>query len=274
MERAARPRPIRRRRDRRGHPGVRGGGWRRLDDVELAVGHEPTADHDGLGHARGPRPAPRARRRRRPPPRAWSGWISERSGVCGPSRCPTSAAPASSSSERTVVVGADDGTVTAVDLDGQERWTQDVGDHVLAPMAATDDLVFASVRPESRGPATLVALRTHRRFASVAIRAAGRGARPRRAEHRDGHVGHLDRVRRRIRCLRARPVRCRRVATVGRTALLADSWLAAGGDRRTRWSSPTSPAPSTRSIRRPVRSAGGSPRTARRSRRRSSPGHR
>jgi outer membrane protein assembly factor BamB len=60
----------------------------------------------------------------------------------------------------TVVVGADDGTVTAVDLDGQERWTQDVGDHVLAPMAATDDLVFASVRPESRGPATLVALRT------------------------------------------------------------------------------------------------------------------
>jgi hypothetical protein len=60
----------------------------------------------------------------------------------------------------TVVVGADDGTVTAVDLDGQDRWTQDVGDHVLAPMAATDDLVFASVRPESRGPATLVALRT------------------------------------------------------------------------------------------------------------------
>jgi outer membrane protein assembly factor BamB len=60
----------------------------------------------------------------------------------------------------TVVVGADDGTVTAVDLDGHERWTQDVGDHVLAPMAATDDLVFASVRPESRGPVTLVALRT------------------------------------------------------------------------------------------------------------------
>jgi eukaryotic-like serine/threonine-protein kinase len=61
----------------------------------------------------------------------------------------------------TVVVGADDGTVTAVDLDGKERWSQDVGDHVLAPMAATDDLVFASVRPESRGPATLVALHTN-----------------------------------------------------------------------------------------------------------------
>ena len=61
----------------------------------------------------------------------------------------------------TVVVGADDGTVTAVGLDGRQRWTQDIGDHVLAPMAATDDLVFASVRPEARGPATLVALRTN-----------------------------------------------------------------------------------------------------------------
>jgi outer membrane protein assembly factor BamB len=60
----------------------------------------------------------------------------------------------------TIVIGADDGTVTAVDLDGQELWTQDVGDHVLAPMAATDDLVLASVRPESRGAAALVALRT------------------------------------------------------------------------------------------------------------------
>ena len=56
------------------------------------------------------------------------------------------------------VVGADDGTVTALDLDGRERWTQDVGDHVLAPMAASDDLALMSVRPESQGSAVLVAL--------------------------------------------------------------------------------------------------------------------
>jgi outer membrane protein assembly factor BamB len=59
----------------------------------------------------------------------------------------------------TVVVGADDGTITALGLDGRERWTQDVGDHVLAPMAGSEDLVFASVRPETQGSAVaLVAL--------------------------------------------------------------------------------------------------------------------
>lgn len=60
----------------------------------------------------------------------------------------------------TAIVGADDGTVTAVDLHGRQRWTQDAGDHVLAPMAASDDLVFVSVRPETQGSAALVALRT------------------------------------------------------------------------------------------------------------------
>jgi outer membrane protein assembly factor BamB len=55
-------------------------------------------------------------------------------------------------------VGADDGTVVAVDLHGDRLWSQDVGDHVLAAIAASADLLFVSVRPESRGTATLVAL--------------------------------------------------------------------------------------------------------------------
>jgi len=58
-----------------------------------------------------------------------------------------------------VVVGADDGTITALDLDGRTRWTKDVGDHVLAPIAASGDLIVASVRPEAQGSAALVALR-------------------------------------------------------------------------------------------------------------------
>jgi outer membrane protein assembly factor BamB len=55
-------------------------------------------------------------------------------------------------------VGADDGTITAVDLDGSQRWTQDIGDHVVAPMAASGDLLLAVVRPEAQGTAALVAL--------------------------------------------------------------------------------------------------------------------
>jgi outer membrane protein assembly factor BamB len=59
------------------------------------------------------------------------------------------------------LVGTDDGTLTAVDRRGETVWSQDVGDHVLAPMAAFGDLVFASVRPESQSvTAALVALHT------------------------------------------------------------------------------------------------------------------
>jgi outer membrane protein assembly factor BamB len=58
------------------------------------------------------------------------------------------------------IVGADDGTVTAVDpATGKQAWGVDVGDHVLAPMAADDAQVYVCVRPENSGPAQLVALR-------------------------------------------------------------------------------------------------------------------
>ena len=57
------------------------------------------------------------------------------------------------------IVGTDDGQITAVDIaSGEQAWSVDVGDHVLAAMAGTDDLVLASVRPEAQGSASLVAL--------------------------------------------------------------------------------------------------------------------
>ena len=57
------------------------------------------------------------------------------------------------------IVGADNGTVTAVDpATGKQTWTVDVGDHVLAPMAADATQVYACVRPETNGTAQLVAL--------------------------------------------------------------------------------------------------------------------
>ena len=57
------------------------------------------------------------------------------------------------------IVGTDDGQITAVDIaSGAQVWSVDVGDHVLAAMAGTDDLVLASVRPEAQGSASLVAL--------------------------------------------------------------------------------------------------------------------
>lgn len=57
------------------------------------------------------------------------------------------------------IVGADNGTVTAVDpATGKQTWTVDVGDHVLAPMAADATEVYACVRPETNGTAQLVAL--------------------------------------------------------------------------------------------------------------------
>jgi outer membrane protein assembly factor BamB len=57
------------------------------------------------------------------------------------------------------IVGTDDGRITAVDIaNGEQAWSVDVGDHVLAAMAGSDDLVLASVRPEAQGSASLVAL--------------------------------------------------------------------------------------------------------------------
>jgi len=50
------------------------------------------------------------------------------------------------------VIGADDGTVAAFAVDdGKEAWSIDAGDHVLAPIAGTADLIVASVRPETSG---------------------------------------------------------------------------------------------------------------------------
>ena len=60
---------------------------------------------------------------------------------------------------RTAIVGTDDGKITAIEAaTGTQTWSVDVGDHVLATMAGTDELVLASVRPEAQGSASLVAL--------------------------------------------------------------------------------------------------------------------
>ena len=57
------------------------------------------------------------------------------------------------------VIGADDGTVTAVDLSsGKTRWHTDVGDVVDTPVAADAGVVYASVHPSSRQPPSVVAL--------------------------------------------------------------------------------------------------------------------
>jgi outer membrane protein assembly factor BamB len=57
------------------------------------------------------------------------------------------------------VVGADDGTVTAVEVSsGNVRWHQDLGDVVDTPIAADAGVVYVSVRSESRQPPSVVAL--------------------------------------------------------------------------------------------------------------------
>jgi outer membrane protein assembly factor BamB len=57
-----------------------------------------------------------------------------------------------------VVVGADDGQITAFSVaNGKQLWSVDAGDHVVAPMAASDDLVVASVLPDTGGRPTLLA---------------------------------------------------------------------------------------------------------------------
>jgi outer membrane protein assembly factor BamB len=57
------------------------------------------------------------------------------------------------------IIGTDDGAVTAIDATGKQLWSQRIGDHVLAPIAASGDQLYAAARPESRGSAALVALR-------------------------------------------------------------------------------------------------------------------
>ena len=58
-----------------------------------------------------------------------------------------------------VVVGADDGTVTAFDLaSGKVRWHQDLGDVVDTPIAAAADVVYVSVHSNSRQRPSVVAL--------------------------------------------------------------------------------------------------------------------
>jgi outer membrane protein assembly factor BamB len=59
----------------------------------------------------------------------------------------------------TAIVGTDDGQVTAFAVDdGAKRWSVDAGDHVLAPMAGSEDTVIVTVRPESSGAPFLLAL--------------------------------------------------------------------------------------------------------------------
>ena len=58
-----------------------------------------------------------------------------------------------------VVVGADDGTVTAVEVSsGNVRWHQDLGDVVDTPIAVDAGVVYVSVRSNSRQPPSVVAL--------------------------------------------------------------------------------------------------------------------
>jgi outer membrane protein assembly factor BamB len=57
------------------------------------------------------------------------------------------------------LVGADDGQVTAFSIaDGKQVWSIDAGDQVVAPMASSDDLAIASVRPDRGGSPALLAM--------------------------------------------------------------------------------------------------------------------
>jgi outer membrane protein assembly factor BamB len=57
------------------------------------------------------------------------------------------------------VVGTDDGQVSAFSVaDGKQVWSVHAGDQVIAPMAASTDLVLASVRPNGNGTPLLLAL--------------------------------------------------------------------------------------------------------------------
>ena len=57
------------------------------------------------------------------------------------------------------VVGADDGTVTAVEVSsGNVMWHQDLGDVVDTPIAVDAGVVYVSVRSNSRQPPSVVAL--------------------------------------------------------------------------------------------------------------------
>ena len=103
--------------------------------------------------------AKRWHRPRAPRPPPWSRSISGPANAPGRCLCRRSATRGCCWSASVAIVGTDDGQITAVDIaSGRQTWSVDVGDHVLAALAGTDDLVLASVRPEAQGSASLVAL--------------------------------------------------------------------------------------------------------------------
>lgn len=60
----------------------------------------------------------------------------------------------------TVLVGTDDGSVTAVELaSGDQEWTVDLGDDVNTPIAVSDGLAYVAIDQGSGQPAVLLALR-------------------------------------------------------------------------------------------------------------------
>ena len=60
----------------------------------------------------------------------------------------------------TVLVGTDDGSVTAVDLtSGDQRWSVDLGDSVNTPIAAADGSAYVAVSAGAREPGFLASLR-------------------------------------------------------------------------------------------------------------------
>jgi outer membrane protein assembly factor BamB len=60
----------------------------------------------------------------------------------------------------TVLVGTDDGSLTAVALgSGDQRWTVDLGDSINTPVAASDGTAFVAVSGGSSQPSSLVTLR-------------------------------------------------------------------------------------------------------------------
>jgi eukaryotic-like serine/threonine-protein kinase len=60
----------------------------------------------------------------------------------------------------TVLVGTDDGSVTAVDLaTGDQEWTVDLGEDVNTPIAVSDGLAYVAIDQGSGEPAVLLALR-------------------------------------------------------------------------------------------------------------------
>jgi outer membrane protein assembly factor BamB len=60
----------------------------------------------------------------------------------------------------TVLVGTDDGSVTAVDLaSGDQEWTRDLGESVNTPVAAADGTAYVAVGADARTPGFMASLR-------------------------------------------------------------------------------------------------------------------